>query len=77
MEAADSVRRTLKDRIRNLKLENHQDDPRFYESQEENTEGDSFRGRSRRSSCRPNRLTKSDSTGKLSQTDLIGIEILA
>ena len=52
MEAADSARRTLEDRIRNLELENRQYDPRFYAIQEANTEGGSFRGGSRRSSHR-------------------------
>ena len=50
MEVADSARRTLEDRIRNLKLENHQYDPRFNASQEEDTEGSSSRGGLRRSS---------------------------
>ena len=50
MEVADSARRTLEDRIRNLKLENHQYDPRFNASQEGDTEGSSSRGGSMRSS---------------------------
>ena len=55
MEAADSARRTLDDRIRNLALENRQYDPRFYVSQEGNTKGGSSRGGSRRSSHRRTR----------------------
>ena len=34
MEAADSTRRTLEERIRNLELENRQYDPRFFTSLE-------------------------------------------
>ena len=52
MEVADSARRTLEDKIRNLELENYQYDPRFYASQEGNTEGSSSRGGSRRTSRR-------------------------
>ena len=52
METIDVARRTLKERIRSLELENHQYDPCFFASQEGNTEGGSSRGGSRRSSCR-------------------------
>ena len=52
METADTTRRTLKERIRSLKFENHQYNPRFYVSQEGNIEGGSSRGGSRRSSHR-------------------------
>ena len=45
MEMADFDRRTLEDRIINLELENRQNDPRFYASQEGNTEGSSSRHR--------------------------------
>ena len=41
MEAADTTRRTLKERIRSLELENHQYDPRFFTSQEGDTKGGS------------------------------------
>ena len=56
METADNRRRTLEERIRNLELENHQYNPRFFSSQEGNTEGGSFRGGLRRS---PRRQTQS------------------
>ena len=52
METTNTTRRTLEERIKNLKLENCQYDPHFFASQEGNTEGGSFRGGSRRSSCR-------------------------
>ncbi|KAL0015605.1 hypothetical protein SO802_002674 [Lithocarpus litseifolius] len=52
VEVADSARRTLEDRNRNLELENRQYDPRFYASQEGNTEGSSSRVGLRRSSRR-------------------------
>ena len=55
MAVADSIRRTLEERIKNLELENRQYDPRFYASQEGNTEGGSSRGRSKRSSHRQTR----------------------
>ena len=55
METADTTRRTLKERIKSLKLENRQYDPRFFASQEGNTEGGSFRGGSRRSLRRQTR----------------------
>ena len=53
METADVARGTLEERIRSLELENRQYDPCFFASHEENTEGGSFRGGSRRLSCRP------------------------
>ena len=52
METADTTRRTLKERIKSLELENRQYDPCFFVSQEGNTEGGSSRGGSRRSSRR-------------------------
>ena len=52
MEIADTTRRTLKERIKSLKLENRQYDPRFFASQEGNTKADSSKGRSRKSSHR-------------------------
>ena len=55
MEAADSTRRTLKERIKSLELENRQYDPQFFTSQEGNTEGGSSRGGLRRSSSRQTR----------------------
>ena len=55
MEAANSTRRTLEERIKSLKLENCQYDCRFFTSQEGNTEGGSFRDESRRSSRRQTR----------------------
>ena len=55
MEAVDSARRTLEDRIRNLELENCQYDLRLYASQEGNTKGSSSRVGSWRSSRRQTR----------------------
>ena len=55
MAMADSTRRSLEERIRTLELENRQHDPRFYASQEGNTEGGSSKGGSRRSSHRQTR----------------------
>ena len=55
MEAVDSARRALEEGIIDLELDNRQYDPRFYASQEGNTEGSSSRGRSRRSSRRRTR----------------------
>ena len=52
MEIADTTRRALEERIKSLELENRQYDPRFFSSQEGNTEGGSSRGGSRRSSRR-------------------------
>ena len=49
METADAARRTLEEKIRSLELENRQYDPRFFTSREENIEGGSSRGGSRRS----------------------------
>jgi len=42
METADAAKRTIKERIRSLELENCQYDPRFFISQEGNTEGGSY-----------------------------------
>ena len=50
METVDFARRTLEE-IRSPELENHQYNPRFFASQEGNTESGSSRGGSRRSSC--------------------------
>ena len=50
MAMANSTRRSLEERIRNLELENWQQESRFYASQEGNTKGSSSRGVSRRSS---------------------------
>jgi len=52
METVDNTRRTLEERIRNLELENCQYNPRYFLSQEGNTEDGSSRGGSRRSSHR-------------------------
>ena len=52
METADTTKRTLEKRIRGLELENRQSDPRYFTSQEGNTEGGSSKGGSRRSSRR-------------------------
>ena len=54
METADVARRTLEERIRSLEIKKRQYDPRFFASQEGNTEGGSSKGGSRRSSCRRN-----------------------
>ena len=43
---------SLEERIRNLELQNRQQESRFYASQEGDAEGGSFRGGSRRSSHR-------------------------
>ena len=48
METTNITRRALKERIKSLELENCQYDPRFFASQEGNTEGGSSRGGSRR-----------------------------
>ena len=53
MENADNTIRTLEERIRNLELENRQYNPRFFSSQEGNTEGGSRRS-SRRQTRSPN-----------------------
>ena len=53
METVDSTRRALKERIKSLELENRQYNPRFFATQEGNAKGGSFRGGSRRFSCRP------------------------
>ena len=55
MENADSTKKALVERIRCLELENRQYDPRFFASQEGNTEGGSSRGGLRRSSYRRTR----------------------
>ena len=55
METADSSKKALEERIRSLELENRQYDPRFFVSQEGNTEGGSSRSGSRRSSYRRTR----------------------
>ena len=55
METADISRRALEERIKSLELENCQYDPRFFASEEGNTEGGSSRGGSRRSSRRQTR----------------------
>ena len=52
METTNITRRSLKERIRSLELENRQYDPRFFASQEGNTKGGSSRGGLRRSSRR-------------------------
>ena len=54
MEIADAAKRTLEERIRSLEFENRQHDPRFFISQEGNTEGGSSKGGSRRFSRRRN-----------------------
>ena len=55
MAMADSTRRSLKERIRTLELENRQHDPRSYASQKGYTECDFSRGGSRRSSQKQTR----------------------
>ena len=55
MEIADAAKRTIKEMIRSLELENRQYDPHFFASQEGNTKGGSSRGGSRRSSRRRTR----------------------
>ena len=47
MEIADAAKRTLEERIRSLEFENRQYDPRFFTSQEGNTEDGSSRERER------------------------------
>ena len=54
MALADANRRSLEERIRNLELENRQQESQFYASQEGNVKGGSSRGGSR-SSCRRTR----------------------
>ena len=49
METVDFTRRALEERIKSLELENRQYDPRFFASQEGNTEGGSSKGGTRRS----------------------------
>lgn len=50
METVDFTRRALEERIKSLELENRQYDPRFFASQEGNTEDGSSKGGTRRSS---------------------------
>ena len=49
MALADANTRSLEERIRNLELQNQQQESRFYASQEGDTESGSSRGGSRRS----------------------------
>ena len=49
---ADANTISLEERIRNLELQNWQQESQFYASQKGDTEGGSSRGGSRRSSCR-------------------------
>ena len=52
METTNTTRRALEERIKSHELQNRQYDPRFFASQEGNTEGGSSRGVSRKSSHR-------------------------